>query len=291
MTEHNAVNNLRDKVAKTCALPTVSVIAQKILSLDLDSDGGELEFLKLVETDPLIAARLIGLSNSSLYSSGKKICTVREAIMRLGISRVKSIALGFALLEPLTLRSSKTFSIKKFWFHSFSMAIGMKTLSMKLPRESRGSDDLIFLSGLLHDIGYLAMAHLAPKEFDNYLGEIEAKPEVGALQLELDTLGISHAELGELLGKSWHLPEEVLAVIAGHHGTHIPEQHVSLVLLARVVEAVLENSDIQENANPSEAPSAAVMSLGLTQHDLDEVLEKLQEQQEQIEMISEMLGN
>lgn len=288
---NNTNNYLREKILKTGALPTVSAIAQKILSLDLDSDEGELEFLRVVETDPLISARVIGLANSALYSSGKKICSVRDAIMRLGISKVKSVALGFALLEPLTLRSSGLFSIKKFWFHSFSVAIGMKALNMKLPRESRIADDLVFLAGLMHDIGHLAMAYLAPVEFDQYLSALENKPDTPILKLELDVFGISHTELGNMLGSSWHLPEEVLTVIADHHGRTLPEQHANLVLLVRLSDSIQAGDDYLVKAMPPEITTEELALLGLTQSDLDEVVETLHGQREQIEMISDLLGS
>lgn len=276
---------------RTGALPTVSVIAQRILSLDLDTDDGELEFLRLVETDPLIAARLIGLSNSPLYSPGKKICSVREAIMRLGLAKVRTIALGFALLEPLTVRSCSAFSIRKFWFHSFSTAIGMRVLGTKLPGEARVSGELLFLAGLLHDIGYLAMAYLVPDEFNAFLSKLEANAEVFSLTLEVETFGIAHPELGALLGKTWHLPEEILVVIAGHHESLAPERHASLVFLARLVEGVLEGEERAGDATLPDPAAAAATALGLGRDDVEGMLAELGKQREHIESIAEMLGS
>ncbi len=291
MSDNKSVNELQQAVLKTESLPTISVIGQRLLTIRLDTEEGERELLRLVESDPMIAARLIGLANAPIYATSRKVVSMRDAVMVLGLSRVKAIATGIALMGPLRIRESKQFSVRDLWLHSFSMAVGMRTLSGMIPRQIRPPEDSLFLSGLLHDIGYLAFAYLAPKKFDEFLTRMESEPERPIGQLEREVLGISHAELGALLGRNWGLPEEILAVISGHHAKEPTEN--PMLALARVTERILGDSAIREDVHTltTEQEAEELASLGLDEAHLDKATDILGRQQEQIRILADMLGS
>lgn len=290
MTNQAAVSALQDAIRKTDALPTISVIGQRLLALRLDTDEGERELMKLVEADPMIAARVIGLANSPIFAPSKKVCSMRDAAMVLGLSKVKAVGVSIALMGPLRIRDSKYFSIKDLWLHSFSMAVGMRTLSGMIPRPIRPPEDSLFLSGLLHDIGYLAFAYLAPGKFDEFLSQIEADPEKSVAMLEQEILGISHAELGELLGRNWGLPDEINAVIAGHHMQGASTD--PMLTLARITERLLGDGVIREEIHniSAEEEDAELAVLGLEPRHLEKAADILAQQREQIRILADMLG-
>lgn len=283
-------DDLRAKIKKTDALPTISSVAQHLLSLPLETVRGEKELLNLIESDPFIAARVIGMANSPLFGASKKVCTVSDAAMLLGLSRVKTIAIAIALMGPIRVRESKIFSLRDLWLHSFSMAIGMRSLSNMLPRAKRPAEDMLFLSGLLHDLGYLALAYLAPDKFDAFLGSLESHPEVSPISVEMEEFGMNHAELGEILGRSWDLPEEVISVIAGHHDVEPDASNVPLIL-ARLIESITGEGAIRKPPSPmAEAMLGELESIGLSQENLEDARETLELQQEQIALLADMLA-
>ncbi len=291
MTENPSKEALEKAISKTDTLPTMSVIGQRLLSLRLDTDEGERELMNLVESDPMIAARIIGLANSPIFASPKKITSMREAVMVLGLSRVKAVAISIALMGPLRVKENQYFSVKKLWLHSFSMAVGMRTLSGMIPRQIRPPEDQLFLAGLLHDIGFLAFAYLEPVKFNDFLSQIEASPEKPIGELEREILGISHAELGELLARHWGLPEEIVAVIGAHHSTDAASD--PMIALARITERILENSTIKEEIRQvsAEEEEAELAILGLEAAHLEKAKAVLAQQQEQIRILADMLGN
>lgn len=283
-------DDLRAKVRETDTLPTISSLAQHLLSLPLETERGENDLLNLIESDPFIAAKVIGMANSPLFMAGRKICTVSDAAMVLGLSRVKAIAIAIALMGPLKVRESKIFSLRDLWLHSFAMAIGMRTLSNMLPRAFRPAEEMLFLSGLLHDLGYLALAHLAPDEFDAFIEHLESYPEASPTSAEMAKFGITHAELGEILARNWNLPEEVIGVISGHHNTE-PDTGNVPVILARLIESITGEGAIRR---PPESLTAAAIeeleSIGLNQENLEAARETLNLQQEQISLLADMLA-
>ena len=79
--------NLTEAIQHLDTLPSMPVITQKILALNLNSDEGESAMLRLIERDPQIAAKIIGLANSPLFGSSKHVSSVADAAMLLGIIR------------------------------------------------------------------------------------------------------------------------------------------------------------------------------------------------------------
>jgi HD-like signal output (HDOD) protein len=76
--------NLKKAIQSLDSLPAMPVIAQKILTLSLDTDAGELQLLKLIEKDPQISARIIGLANTPLFGASKRVASIQDASMLLG---------------------------------------------------------------------------------------------------------------------------------------------------------------------------------------------------------------
>jgi HD-like signal output (HDOD) protein len=137
--------------------------AQKLLALPLDSSEGEDQLLKIIEQDPQISAKIVGLANSPIMGVTRKISTVGDAAMLLGMTRVKSVAIGIASLSNFSkLPSGKNFKPQDLWIHSMTLAIVMRTIALEMPARKRPQEDHIFLAGLLHDIGFMALHYLDP---------------------------------------------------------------------------------------------------------------------------------
>ncbi len=279
------MTDLRAKVLETDALPTISSIAEQLLSLPLDTEKGERDLLGLIESDPFIAARVIGMANSPFFSPNRKVCTVADASLVLGLSRVKSIAIAIALLGPIRVRESRIFSPRELWLHSFSMATGMRTLAAMLPPELRPSEEMLFLSGLLHDLGYLVLAHLAPEKFDAFLSRMESNPVESVPEAEDAEFGVNHAEIGGILARSWNLPEEVIGVIEGHHGVDLKNM---TLMLARIAESITGEGAIRMNA-PLQVSGDEIEATGITAEQLGQARETLEMQREQIMLLADLL--
>ena len=266
------MEELLAKIGGADGLPTISPIARQLLSLQLDTEEGEKELLSLVKSDPFISARLIGMANSPVFVMGRKISTVNDAALVLGLSIVKSVATVIALTEPIKIRESKIFTMSDLWLHSFSIAAGMRLLSSMLP--NRLDENMLFLSGLLHDMGYLVLAHLEPAKFDAFISYVESHPEESTIDIEMSKFGITHAEIGGILARKWNLPDEVVSVIEGHHSMAVDNVPLTLV---RIIESITGESAIRGRPT-AEISRDELEHIGLTRENLDEVRETLEMQ-------------
>lgn len=237
----NIAVDLKLNIARLDALPAMPAIAQKLLALALDTDEGEAQLLKLIGQDPLISAKIIGLSNSAMFGSPRKVTSVHDAAMLLGLTRVKSVALGIATMSALTRLPEGQLKANDLWLHSMSIALAMRVIAKAMPPRTRPLDDQIFLSGLLHDIGYMALSYLDTAASNALHHALHAQPERPVLEIEQELLGITHGEIGAHLGRHWDLPEEIVAVMRYHHTPDDPEAAPGqpLVSLVNFAERVL----------------------------------------------------
>ncbi len=244
--------NLKEAIRNLDSLPAMPVVAQKILGLPLDTHDGETQLLKLIEQDPQISARVIGLANTPLFGSSKKVTSIGDAAMLLGITRVKSVAVGIAVMSTLTRHPTGHLNIQHLWLHSLGIALAMRTLAHAMPSRIRPLDDEIFFAGLLHDIGFMVLNYIDPVRSDMLQSKLAAEPDRPVNEVEAEVIELGHSELGAELARHWDLPDGIVAVLRYHHhpaaaGANVGQPLISMLNLA---EKLLPGFGIAEHVSP-----------------------------------------
>ncbi|NPA49464.1 MAG: HDOD domain-containing protein [Thermodesulfobacteria bacterium] len=193
-------------------LPTLPQISQRVLTaIEKDASAQELE--KIIQEDQSLAAKILKIANSPLYSGGKTTKTLRMAIVRLGFGEVRNIVLATALnylLKPTA--TFKKFDLVRLWIH----AVGVARAGFLLAAAENYEDpDTLYTAGLLHDIGRLILTVFFSDFFLKVLAIQEAK-DCSFREAE-EEVGLSHTEVGALVAKYWKFPDELIRVIKTHH--------------------------------------------------------------------------
>ena len=249
----NTPENLRQALNCLDTLPAIPYIARKILSLKINTDEGERALLELIEKDPPILSKIIGLSNSPLFGTGRNILTLRDAAALLGSKRIKMVALSFAMMSSMTKKPADLFNIQNLWQHSLSVAMTMDTLARLMPGDRRPSDDAIYLAGLLHDIGFLVLDYLDAPLSGQFHARMAAEPGRTVEEIEAEMLEMSHGELGAALGRHWDLPATIIAVLNYHHTPDDKRAVIGqpLVAMANLSEKLLPTFALAESVRPN----------------------------------------
>ncbi|NNM79184.1 MAG: HDOD domain-containing protein [Gallionella sp.] len=269
--------NLKLALARLDTLPAMPAIAQKLLGLQLDTDEGESEFLRLIEQDPQISAKIIGLANSPIYGASRKVISLSDAVMLLGMTRVKSVAIGIAATSTLAKVPEGKLKSTEIWMHSMAVAMAMITIARAMPVRNRPQDDLMFFAGLMHDIGYMALSFLDVKASDVLHTQLQHASGRMAPKIEYALLGMTHAEIGAELARHWNLPEEIIAVIRDHHRvgeTDVPEVP-PLVRLVNVAEKMLGEFGVLHHEQA--ITELEWSSLGIDPADADDIRARVDE--------------
>lgn len=186
--------------------PLLPGAALQLLALARDPSVAMAKVIALLETEPLIVARVIRTAQSPFYSAGARIRTIQDAVLRLG---TRAIALIFAeAAMNAEVFSSEAFRgpMQALRRHSTATA----HLARKLGEKLGHPGDRIYLCGLLHDIGIAACLLVAPE-----LRGPEGQPATFE-QLKAPIHAV-HEQAGELLSNLWNMPDGLRWVIAHHH--------------------------------------------------------------------------
>lgn len=279
----NSSKNRFHTVELLQALPAQSKIAQEILSINLATDKGDELLLRLIEKDPAISARIIGLANSPLYRTSKKIMTAGDAAVVLGIKHVKMIALSFAMISSVARGTEGLLKVNGLWQHSMVIALATEVISRAMPPKMRPPDDDIYLAGLLHDIGFLVLEYLDFELSNRFHARVAEEGAHLASELEAEMLEMNHCELGALLAQYWGLPEGIIAVLRHHHSSDVAQDAVGQPLIAMVnlAERLLPTFANAESV-PSDIGIEEWQALGIAAGQVEEVEDAMRKRAEEI---------
>ncbi len=274
--------NLREAIKRLDSLPALPIIAQKLLTLNTNTDAGQKQLLTLIDQDPQILARIIGLANSPALGLSRKISSISEAAIVLGINKIKTIASGIAIMSVKGGASTGNLNLQDLWMHNLGIAFAMLTIGRAMPKQIRPDNDYIFLAGMLHDIGYIALAHLDPQRSNELHTYQAAAPSRPALEIERVLLDICHDELGAELARHWHLPDEIISIIRYHHTPDAPEapKGQPLIRMVYVAEKMLPSFGMGEHVD-SGIYDSDWEALGISPFIAEEILNQAAEQADQ----------
>ena len=273
MIDESTRIRLKLALADLDSLPAMPATAQKLLALRLDTEEGETQMLKLIGRDPQISAKIISLANSPVMGVSRQLNKVSDAAMLLGLTRVKSVAIGIASMSHLAQSpAGNHFKPQDLWLHSMTIAIVMRTLAQAMPKNVRPDEDQVFLAGLLHDIGFMALHHIDAMASDELHHQLLLQPKRPIMEVELETLGITHCYIGAQLARHWHLPEEIITVLGYHHPPYVEEvaDVNSLVRLVSLAEKIAPNFGIAEHTC-DEIQEYEWLELGINPADVEDI--------------------
>ncbi|MBD3382610.1 MAG: HDOD domain-containing protein [candidate division Zixibacteria bacterium] len=191
-------------------LPSPPFILSELSSMINRSDAHSHQIARVIEKDQSFSARILRLVNSSFYGFARKIVSIDEAITMLGINTIYQLLITTSVFQAFKSKQCSA-RIKKFWHHSFSVGVIARNL---YPGASADTKSELLLSGVLHDIGRIALLKMYPEKFCEFYFESD---ECIDLNSETDTFGINHQVIGELLAEKWNFPLSLRMAISHHH--------------------------------------------------------------------------
>lgn len=192
-------------------LPPFPAIAHRILALASQEDTSTRQVGELIKLDPSFSAELLRFANSALFGARREVTSLSQAILLMGMDRVKSMA-TFVALHNMVRSSVRIQALRKVWVHSLVTAF----IAEEAARAARIARDTAYTTGLLHNLGTLGLMSAYP---DEYMRMLEVSNDFGfdLLQTERDLFEIDHCAAGAYLAQDWNFPDELAAAIATHH--------------------------------------------------------------------------
>jgi HD-like signal output (HDOD) protein/GGDEF domain-containing protein len=197
-------------------LPTLPVAAMKVLELVQDPDVDVQSLGKVIEYDPALAARLVRLSNSSLFGLSREISSVRQALVILGLRTVKLAALSFTLLDSFVAKDGKS-SLSQCWRQIITNAMASRLLAPLFKVDPEEA----FLAGLMQDIGMLICAQAFGAKYLHIVEQAKDEANPDLMQFEREAFGFSHTDASVQLLEHWRLPSRITEAVRDHEETDL----------------------------------------------------------------------
>lgn len=182
-------------------LPVFAPVAERVRIL-VENPDFEISLLEeVVQEDPALTSELLRMANSAFFRGLDKVETVRDAVLRVGASRVSELVTLVSQQATFRSRSATVQGwMTALWRHAVATSIGARWLA-----ERCGFGDVAhqaFLAGLLHDVGKLFLL----KAVDD-LAAAEKLPRDLSDQVVLDLIDRLHGEQGYLLLRRCEAPD------------------------------------------------------------------------------------
>lgn len=209
------------------SIPTLPTVAVKLLELTRDPDVSLKEIEKLVLRDQGLASRVLRTINSSFYGLASPCTTIKRALGLLGLNSVKSLVLGFSLVDlTKNIDGSAMFDYVAYWQRSIYSAIAARQIA--LVTSSCDSEEA-FTCGMFQDLGMLITFLVLQDEYAEVLAAAGSNHEKLA-DIENEMLGFDHAQIGAALAEKWKMPPLMIECIRHHHALDsIDQEHRNLV--------------------------------------------------------------
>lgn len=203
-----------DKIAaNTASLASLPRAYHRIDEMLTDARYGPADIGRVIRHEPTLTARLLRMANSAYFGVAMRIDSVPLAISVLGTKALHELVLATCVASAFTRIDTRLVDVADFWHHSVYCGIMARLLSKRL---RIAESEQIFVAGLLHDIGKLAIYHQLPEQTEHVLSRF-ADSGAPLYEVERDVLGFTHAEVGQALLQLWDLPAMFCEVAAHHH--------------------------------------------------------------------------
>jgi HD-like signal output (HDOD) protein len=188
-------------------LPRPPAVALEVLKLSSRPTARIEDIAALLEREPLLAGRVLKLANSASYGATTPCVTLKQALVRMGLSLVRDVVMEAAMQMTALHAEGFNETLESVRRHSVAIAWVSRFVARNTSMEAENA----FLAGLLHDVG-LSIAVIAVAQFQR----AERRPMTLSLSSWLAAQAV-HASFSAQVLELWELPVSMQVLAANHH--------------------------------------------------------------------------
>lgn len=203
------LQGLTEQTLRGVTIPSCPASLASIMHEAKRPSTGFTTLARLISKDAGVVGPLLKLANAPLFGSKSKVTSVFQAIDVLGVQNTANLVHNIALRQSIGGGSQ---SFERFWERSSLTAVIAGEIAAKFITIPK---DEAYIAGLFHDCGIPVLM----KKFPDYRKTVMALCKTGKsiCEVENDVFFTSHAVVGNMLTRSWMLPEPVCKAILYHH--------------------------------------------------------------------------
>ena len=241
---------------KKLDMPSLPEAAMRIRQAINQPEVGSSEIIQIVQSDPVLSARLVKVSNSPLYGTWREIKTVRDAVRRLGLETTKNLSFSLSVKKMFTANTS----LAKNYIHKiYNESTAISSISYVIAQQQAPHLDpeQALLSGLIQNLGVIPIL----KYLDEHPAMIQSAEMLGK---SISNLKIP---ISTLILNEWNFDPEFMEIIEQsekwQRDTGQQADYCDVVIAARLI--YLQDQKQLPVDNLERLP--VILKLGLMEHE------------------------
>jgi putative nucleotidyltransferase with HDIG domain len=230
------MTDIKEIISEIDILRPIPPVATQILELAEDINSSLSEIADLISHDPAITANVLKMCNSAYFGLSRRVGSVSDAIVLLGLDHVVDLVLMNSL--SCNFKQGKNgygLGEGELWRHAVLSAhiTEMLVENTKFPVEKH----LVFTAALVKDIGKMILGRYVAFSYEK-INILVNSHGYSFNEAEMEIIGMSHEQLGALIAKRWRFSEKLVYIIRHHHLSEDAareDKESSLVYLADIV--------------------------------------------------------
>jgi HD-like signal output (HDOD) protein len=273
-------------LAKIGEIATLPEVTTKIITVVDDPKSTARDLHNIIKNDPALATRVLKVVNSAFYGLPGQISEIDRAIVLLGLSAVKNIAISASIARLFgSAKITGKFDARDVWRHSVAVAVATRQFCNIVGKKPFAEE--AFLAGLIHDLGLLVERQAFPELLTQVIDTAaDSEGKRTFVEIENDIIGTDHQALGAALAAKWKFPRILQIVLGYHHNVaNLAEDSRMLPTMVYVADVLCCHERIGFHLTAEGQPLDDTMlgSVGLTEQDFQTVRAELPEQIEAAE--------
>jgi putative nucleotidyltransferase with HDIG domain len=206
-------------------LPLLPGVAMEVTNLAAQENADARAIAELLRKDQAMAAHVLRVVASPVYSGRTQIVSLQQAVSRLGVQKIREISLAIAFRVGVFKLKGFEAEVTAMFQHS----VGAALFAQEIARTTRRNVEDAFMCGLLHDVGRPVILQALVQILAEQKLRLPAAVVIAAT-------GELHHEVGGSLADSWGLPEAVEMSIRHHHDPTPPDLQINSVRITALAD-------------------------------------------------------
>jgi HD-like signal output (HDOD) protein/ActR/RegA family two-component response regulator len=206
---------LRAMVEHVSGVMAFPFAVARILQLSASNRTSVTDLARIVKSDPVLSAAVLKQCNSVAYAaSSRRIGSVKEAILRLGVLGTRRLAMAVGVMDLFASDQGELgFNRASFWYHCLATGVMAQSIA---PRVGADPEEA-FVAGLLSNFGIILLDEFFPELFSEILRR--STNSAASFDQSMEELtGVASGDIARILFEKWNLPAGVVAAAVCRQG-------------------------------------------------------------------------
>ena len=267
----NTINQEFQSALRDNRIPPCPIALERIAHEMSQAEPDLRHLNQIISSDVALAAGLVKLANSPYFGAQRRISSVSEALILLGLDTASQAVACIALAEAFPNMRA----MERFWGSSAQVA----SLSGWLANEKQWPGvrpQEAYTFGLFRDCGIAVLLQHFP-DYTRILQSANNEKSRSFTDVEDEVLPTNHVVMGSLMTQSWWLPESISKAVRCHHELtpnpdHKDTQYRYLVSISQLAEHLLQqNTGLSKTYEWDKLGAACLEQLALEEEELAEL--------------------